>query len=146
MAKHIVTCVECGKQFDANKGGYYDKASRRYTCKSCGNKLRADNRESQTGMRQSFGAMIAKIAFGVIFVVAAFQTGSVGGVITGLAIGVALIAWSAVPAYTAKKQADANKAEALKAAEAEANRPKKCNTCGATTKGDSCEYCGAPLD
>lgn len=36
MAKHMVTCVICGKRFDANRGGYYNGDSRRYTCKKCG--------------------------------------------------------------------------------------------------------------
>lgn len=35
MAKHLVICVDCGTQFDANRGGYYDPLTRRYTCKRC---------------------------------------------------------------------------------------------------------------
>ena len=35
MPQHMVICVNCGKQFDANKGGAYDPAAKRYTCKAC---------------------------------------------------------------------------------------------------------------
>lgn len=36
MAKHMVTCVECGRYFDAASHGYaYNRQSRRYTCRSC---------------------------------------------------------------------------------------------------------------
>lgn len=35
MKKHIVVCVDCGRQFDANWGAYYDATTRRYTCKRC---------------------------------------------------------------------------------------------------------------
>lgn len=35
MKKHIVTCVKCGRQFDANEGGSYYPESRRYVCKHC---------------------------------------------------------------------------------------------------------------
>ena len=157
VPKHIVICVECGKQFDASWGGYYDKSTRRYTCKSCAKKIKkgerqaqkeqeADVREATTGMRQSSGAMIAKIAFGVLFIISAFQTGSVGSTLVGLVIGVALIAWGALPAYSAKRSAQAAEAEALRATEEEANKPKRCSACGAVTKGNYCEYCGSPLD
>lgn len=35
MAKHLVICVDCGNQFDANKGGNYDPLTKRYTCPKC---------------------------------------------------------------------------------------------------------------
>lgn len=71
MKKHIVTCVKCGRQFDANEGGAYYPESRRYVCKHCVDKQKdiqkeqakarkaaereaeADERERVTGMRQS---------------------------------------------------------------------------------------------
>lgn len=34
--QHLVVCVMCGRQFDANRGGYYNSRTRRYTCKTCG--------------------------------------------------------------------------------------------------------------
>lgn len=35
MAKHLVICVDCGNQFDANRGGSYDPLTKRYTCPKC---------------------------------------------------------------------------------------------------------------
>lgn len=90
MARHMVICEQCGRRFDANTGSYYNSASRRYTCKSCAIKIynqqraiqrqenaarrkaAADEREKNTGMRQSTGAMIAKIVFGVLFLLVVF--------------------------------------------------------------------------
>lgn len=159
MPKHIVTCVECGKQFDANQAGYYNSQNRRYYCKKCGKKYnknakahnrqvikekaaaRADEREARTGMRQSMGAMIAKIAIGALFVISAFGTGSIGGVLTGLVIGAALIAWGLIPYIKVKRheQSAREQEAASKAA------PKKCKNCGAFSTGDFCEYCGTKL-
>lgn len=45
MAKHLVVCVDCGTQFDANRGGTFDPITRRYTCKRCA-KLAEEVRES----------------------------------------------------------------------------------------------------
>ena len=42
MKKHIVTCVKCGRQFDANEGGAYYPESRRYVCKRCVEKQKAE--------------------------------------------------------------------------------------------------------
>ena len=78
MKKHIVTCVKCGKQFDANEGGAYYPESRRYVCKHCVDKRKAeqaernkarkaaereaeaDERERVTGMRQSKTATLRR--------------------------------------------------------------------------------------
>lgn len=151
MAKHLVTCVECGRQFDANKGGYYNKTTRRYTCKSCGKKIQGDARERTTGMRQSTGAMIAKIAVGVLFLVIAVteeMEPSARGV--GIVLAAALIAWGLVPYFKAKKAREAAAADAAAAREAaeflRQNEKKTCPACGATTKGDACEYCGTRLN
>ena len=156
MGKHIVVCQYCGKQFDANKGGYYNSTSRRYTCKSCGSKAKkeqkeyeADKREAKTGMRQSMGAMIAKIAVGVVFFFIGFTMDSFGSAIIGIVIGLALIAWGLLPwlmpRLKAKKDAEAEAAKLAAEAERIANAPKICPACGAHTKGQKCEYCGAPL-
>lgn len=156
MAKHMVTCVGCGKQFDANQAGFYNSQNRRYYCPKCGKQYnknakahnrqavkekaeaRADSREARTGMRQSLGAMIAKIAIGALFVISAFGTGSVGGVLTGIVIGAALIAWGLVPYIKAKKLVQKQDAENV-------TTLKKCENCGAFSTGDRCEYCGSKL-
>ena len=156
MAKHMVTCLSCGKRFDANRGGYYLKSRQRYLCPKCGKEHnrevkeeRADVREAQTGMRQSTGAMIAKIAVGALFFFVAFTMDSAGSVIVGLVIGLALIAWGLLPwllpRLQAKKAAAAEAAAARAEAERLANEPKVCPACGAHTKGEKCEYCGSPL-
>jgi hypothetical protein len=85
MKKHIVTCVKCGRQFDANEGGAYYPESRRYVCKRCVDKQKseqadrekarkaeerkaeADERERVTGMRQSKAAMLVKIVVGCFY-------------------------------------------------------------------------------
>ena len=92
---------------------------------------------------------IVKVVIGVICIISAFMTGSLGAALTGIVIGLALIAWGLLPwllpRLRAKKEAAAAKAEAAAKEEARLNEPKRCAACGAVTKGDTCEYCGAPL-
>lgn len=130
MKKHIVTCVKCGRQFDANKGGAYYPESRRYVCKHCVDKQKdiqkeqakarkaaereaeadereaeADERERVTGMRQSKTAMLVKIVVGVLFLFAAVSLavqGNISSFVCGLVIGGALVAWGLVPYLKAK--------------------------------------------
>ena len=45
MKKHIVTCVKCGRQFDANEGGAYYPESRRYVCNHCVDKQKDIQKE-----------------------------------------------------------------------------------------------------
>ena len=108
MKKHIVTCVKCGRQFDANEGGAYYPESRRYVCKHCVDKQKdiqkeqakarkaaereaeADERERVTGMRQSKTAMLVKIVVGVLFLFAAVSLavqGNISSFVCGLVIG-----------------------------------------------------------
>lgn len=161
--KHMVTCVQCGRRFDASWGAYYNKSTRRYTCKRCAGAMKreqrsiqADAREERTGMRQSMGAMIAKIAIGALFVVVGFselspktENGGFGPFLVGLILGAALIAWGLLPWLKARREAQAAEAAdaAAEAADLQArlNEPKTCPACGATTKGERCEYCGAAL-
>ena len=145
--KHLVICVQCGRQFDARKGAHYDPQTRRYTCKSCLKKYNGDVRERSTGMRQSKGAMIAKIAIGVIFLIVSLSSGELdaAGRGIGIVIAAALIAWALLPYFKAKKDREAAAARSAAEDFARRNAPKKCPACGAMTKGDNCEYCGAPL-
>lgn len=149
MSKHMVICKVCGKRFDANKGGFYDAGSRRYICPKCGKahnravkEVEADRREAATGMRQKPGAMIAKIAIGLMFFFVSFGMEDASSVVIGLVIGLALIAWGLLPWLLPRLKE--KKAEAA-AAEAAAKEAKLCPYCGAPTKGDTCEYCGSPL-
>lgn len=160
MAKHMVICMSCGKRFDASRGGYYFKSQRRYMCPKCGKthnrevkEEQADEREARTGMRQTTGAMIAKFAVGALFICVGLFGGDMefGARMVGLILGLALIAWGALPIIKTKKAyAEAEQRRqaeiARQAAEAEAlrNMPWTCPACGAKTKGDACEYCGEP--
>ena len=145
-SKHFVICAQCGKQFDANRGGYYNSKSRRYTCKACGKAHQAAVREQRTGMKQSMGAMIAKIAFGILFVLAGFSSPEGGWSIeyflTALVVGGALIAWGLLPYLKVYKEKRAEELSKRKAADQQSNSIKTCTSCGATGFGDFCEYCG----
>ncbi len=68
----------------------------------------ADEREAKTGMRQSKGAMIAKIVCGCLFIAVSFtkpegEEWTVGYFLTAVILGVTLIAWGLVPYMKAKK-------------------------------------------
>lgn len=124
MSKHNVICLQCGRKFDADEGGYYLPESRRYVCKYCANKQKAkqaeeararkaaareaeaDEREEKTGMRQTRAAMLAKIVVGVLFLVCSvpfISQGNIPAFLCGLAVAAALVAWGLVPYLKAKK-------------------------------------------
>lgn len=124
MKKHIVKCVKCGRQFDANEGGVYYPESHRYACKNCVDKqkakqaeeararksaereAKADEREEKTGMRQTRAAMLAKILVGVLFLVCSIpfiSQGNTPAFVCGLAVAAALVAWGLVPYLKTKK-------------------------------------------
>ena len=47
MAKHEVTCLKCGRRFDANEGGSYLPESHRYICKKCVDKQKSKQAEAE---------------------------------------------------------------------------------------------------
>lgn len=114
-------------------------------------------KDPENGMRQSYGAMIAKIGMGALFLITAFTTnwkeespGSpLAPMLLAIVFGLALLAWGILPWWNAKRRiasAEAKKqAEAAAAEQARLNAPKRCPSCGAATKGEQCEYCGSPL-
>ena len=69
---------------------------------------RADQREARTGMRQSFGAMIAKIATGLMFIFICFDDSedglSFGATMVGICMGGALLAWGLLPYLGARRK------------------------------------------
>ena len=69
---------------------------------------RADQREARTGMRQSFGAMIAKIAIGLMFIFICFDDSedglSFGATMVGICMGGALLAWGLLPYLGARRK------------------------------------------
>lgn len=156
--KHYVSCVRCGLQFDASREGFsYDEDSRRYTCPDCVKRMRKEREEYKKNkakqereeavkkekqsakMKQSIGAMIAKIAVGCLFLVVSFGMDNAGEVCVGLILAAAMIAWGLVPYFIAKKKQKELRRK-------EARRKKVCPYCGATTRGNVCEYCGLDLD
>ena len=152
-SKHLVVCVTCGTKFDANQGGYYNSHSRRYVCKACGKKQQAikkkqiaDERERLTGMRQTKGAMIAKLIIGAVFVCAGFGSPeggwSIGYFLTAQACGLGMIAWGLVPFLKAKKKKQQEQNEHVEEINQQGNIIKTCPHCGATGSGSVCEYCG----
>ena len=125
MAKHEVTCLKCGRRFDANEGGSYLPESHRYICKKCVEKQKfnhaapdkapnaavrsaqANEREARTGMRQSVPAMIAKIAAGAVVLIGSFPLlaqESTIEFIVGVAIAAGLAVWGLAPYLKAKKR------------------------------------------
>ena len=147
--KHMVICQECGRKFNAGYGTYYNKKTRRYTCSSCVKAYNANMREVTTGMRQSKGAMIVKIIFGVLFIGAGFSSPdsgwSIGYFLTALVIGGSLLAWALIPYFKAKK-AEKELEEASEQARIEVeSRVVICPHCGAKGSGKFCEYCGSSL-
>ena len=77
-------------------------------------RTRADEREARTGMRQSRGAMIAKIAFGLMFIGICFDDSgeqlSFGGMVVGFCLGGALLAWGLLPYLEARRKRKAREA------------------------------------
>ena len=72
------------------------------------NPSRADEREARTGMRQSRGAMIAKIVFGALFIWAGFDPSDGGWTFSYfvfcLILGCGMIAWGLLPYLEARKK------------------------------------------
>ena len=115
----------------------------------------------------SIGGTITKIVVGLLFIIVSFSMDGVAAVLTGLLIGLGLIAWAVLPFVFAKREQKAAQEEAQIAAwtkreearmkekhaeeqarlkqERALQKPRLCPCCGATTKGASCEYCGRPL-
>ena len=159
-----VVCPSCGKRFDSRKGFVCNKTM---YCQDCGPKIAADEREARTGMRQTMGAMVAKIAAGVLFIFYGFVPSSDGWsfqyFLTAFAIGAGLIAWGLFPylkvvlerkeqlnSEIRKIEAQRKLFEAKNRAAADerfrrADAPKICPACGATSRGYICEYCGTKL-
>ena len=50
MAKHMVTCMSCGRQFDSNRGGRYYPAYSRYQCLQC---FKAQKKVKGAGPREA---------------------------------------------------------------------------------------------
>lgn len=153
-AKHLVVCVQCGRQFDANRGGYYNSQTRRYTCKSCGRRTPSPSAPARPSVPQPVTAkslkspMIGKILIAAaILLFGIFALFAGGWPLTVLCLGgaVAVALWGILPYVKRKKLEEQMRAEILRAKAEKLNRPKVCARCGATTKGAVCEFCGFAL-
>lgn len=158
----MVICVDCGRRFDAEaEGAKYIASSRRYQCMDCAKKEEAAMKQRRienagradlSGVKkQKSGAMIVKIAVGVLFICVGLFEGDMefGARIVGVVLGLAMIAWGIWPFLQKKKAIDEAKQrqqaeiERLAAEEAaELAKPWTCPACGAKTNGAACEYCG----
>lgn len=116
----------------------------------------AENRRTNSVRQPSIGASIAKIAFGVIFFAVTFSDPGDSDpglfIAVGLTFSFAMIAWGVLPWLRYHQQEKRLRAEreeerrlqARLRAEKE-NVVKYCPSCGATSRGKVCEYCGSKL-
>ena len=149
--KHIVTCLDCGKQFDANRGGYYIQDKGRYLCKSCGKARKKVTKQQHKQFKKSAGSVsIPKIAIGLLFVAAGFSSPDSGWTfgyfLTALILGGGLILWGLLPYLKKRKEEKEMASQVAASAEHELKRPKRCSSCGATGTGEACEYCGTKYE
>lgn len=93
----------------------------------------------------SIPEMLFKIIIGTIIFSIIFEAESLGDALIFTALGGAIVAWGLLPYIMAKKKERQIRSLIPAAAVAEANTEKTCPYCGATSKGDRCEYCGSPL-
>lgn len=108
MKEHIVTCITCGKKFDANYGAHYIQKSRRYQCLSCYNA--AHHPKKKEKIKNEKIPFIIKLVIGALFIIGAIQLKSAVEIIISIAIGFALIAWALIP-YFKKKNLENTKEE-----------------------------------
>lgn len=97
MAKHLVACVACGRQFDANEGGRYDPNSRRYRCPDC---VQREYDAAVSALSKKLKRrFVLKIVFGVIFLLSGIVNISTapGAAVLTFVVGVALLAWAIIP-------------------------------------------------
>lgn len=153
--QHLVVCVMCGRQFDANRGGYYNSRTHRYTCKTCGVGPVAQPAAARSSVpnpvtaKSLLSPMIGKCIIAGLILFGGLVFLAYGGwffTLLALAGAVALALTGIIPYVKRKKLEDRMKAEILAAQEEKRNRQKTCPKCGATTKGQVCEFCGSPLE
>lgn len=163
-SSHWVICRFCGRKFDFEKaGGAYD--GNRYICKSCSKKVMPSqslNADITYSLKEeSWFKRNWKFIIGVLFLIVGFgRIGEDGQTaISGIIIGVVLTVAHFFPLINATRQKKVEKdAEIMltareseltakeKAFQAKAEELKRCKSCGATSRGTLCEYCGSLLD
>ena len=92
----------------------------------------------------SAGKIIARIAIGILFILAGFSTPDDGWTVsyflTALVMGGALIAWGVCPVMQARKATQTP--PVVPGTEEQHRTLRICACCGAPGTGDVCEYCG----
>ena len=153
MTQHLETCRRCGKQFDADTdpGALYDRSRKEYVCSNCARAMESRNFRANRGRNPSVGGTIAKAFFALMFLIVAFDMEETGETLMAVVIGLALLAWAVLPwlrrkraEQQAAREWEADRRAVTAALRRERNAPWTCESCGATTKGDRCEYCGSP--
>lgn len=91
----------------------------------------------------SIPEMLLKIIMGMVFFAVSFDTESQGDVLIFIILGCAIMVWGLLPYIMAKKKEREIGSLICAVVETEANAAKICPHCGATSKGDRCEYCGS---
>lgn len=171
-SKHMVVCYKCGKQFDANtRGSRYNEKKRRYMCKDCYKSIQAANKVAEQQRiksvdlalasgeisenkatilkhKNSKGKMIAGIIVAACGFVSLFATDKTVSYIVisilMILIGAGLLAWYFLGE---KKYKDAITAEKNDVKQPDQETfTKVCSKCGASTRGQVCEYCGSLLE
>ena len=109
-----------------------------------------------TNRKPKTAATVAKVIFGLLFFDIAiapdpeFDAGSRG---VAIILGAALLIWAYVPyrrwkmhKQEVREEIERQDREIDDLKEALKKRPWKCSRCGATTRGEICEYCGSPRE
>lgn len=68
MAKHMVICKVCNREFDAQYGAKYDEKSRRYTCPDCIAKAKAAREAKDAKKEKTIRIIAAVLALGFLWV------------------------------------------------------------------------------
>lgn len=137
--KHMVTCLRCGVKFDANQGGYYIPASRRYICPACAKTMeKGANGESNVELR------ISRLILGAVLVlIGLLGIGKFGGGLIALIIagGTILFGWE-IMRYIAEKADEDSKPKVATIVRV-AGRS-FCSNCGEEIKKgqENCSKCG----
>ena len=148
---NLVRCSICGKGFNFDAGGKYDDKTGRFICPDCVSEASPSRKQK---LRPRIGSTITKLIFSFIFIAFSIEEGFAdpGNMAFGLAIGLPLLLWAAVPWLLYRKDLQRQEEFEKRLFEEKQRlrrefdeQPRICPGCGATTRGKVCEYCGTKL-
>ena len=154
MADQYVRCSVCGQFFNISAGGRFDTATSHFFCPACAALIGPPVKKITP---PSTGKTVGLLIGGGIFLAFGFSEAAVdlSSLLFGLAIGLPLFLWGVLPwvsYYKAKRREEENRQNAQQdpgrirfRQEQKKGAPKICPSCGATSYGDVCEYCGTKL-